>query len=818
MTNVDVSQWRVPIDQLRWQCDPNQLNFTYTEELVPLKEFIGQGRAIQSLEFGLAVERAGYNIFVTGLTGTGKASAIKDYVRRAVERRRARTVGYYPDDWCYVHNFAAPDRPEAIHLPRGYGKRLRDQVQELREAITREFSRVFGSEEYQRQRQQILEEGRSRHQALMQALEREARSAGFFIQLSPMGVNLIPMVGDRPMTPEEFMALPESARAEIQTRQAALMQRAEAAFEQARALEKEAMQKIRDLWRRLGEAAVAHPFRDLLDEYRGSPDTVHYLENLRDFVLDNIALFQEPEQAGPPQPFPLPLSVGQPRERDPFLPFQVNVFVDNSASQGPPIIVETNPTWGNMFGKIERRAFMGTYVSDHTMLKPGAVHLANQGYLILNIRDVLLNPGVWEALKRVIRTREARLEEPYEQFGFLAPQGLRPEPIPLDIKVIVMGDNILYQLLARYDEDLWEMFKVKAEFDFQIDRTDENLAAYAAFVCSCCEGESLLHFDNTAVAEIVEYGARLVSDQYKLSARFGQIKDILVESDYWARQEGADKVSARHVQKAIAQKVYRVNLIEERIRELIAQGTLMVDVEGAVVGQVNGLSVYDLGDFSFGRPSRITAETFMGRRGVINIERESQLSGRIHDKGVLILSGYLGYKYAQNKPLSLSASLTFEQSYEGVEGDSAASTELYAILSSLSGLPIQQNIAITGSVNQKGEIQPIGGVNEKIEGFFDVCRVQGLTGNQGVLIPQRNVRNLMLRDDVVEAVRQGQFHIYAVSTVDEGIEVLTGVPAGERQPDGTYPEGTVNYLVDQKLKALAEGIRGFYSDGRSAED
>jgi predicted ATP-dependent protease len=420
-------------------------------------------------------------------------------------------------------------------------------------------------------------------------------------------------------------------------------------------------------------------------------------------------------------------------------------------------------------------------------------------------------------LKRMIRTKEARLEDPFEQFGFLAPHGLKPQTIPVEEKIIVTGDDTLYRLLAQYDEDFWELFKVKADFDLQIDRTQDNLEAYAAFVCSRCQNEGLLHFSNAGVAKVSEYGARLVADQHKLSSRFGQLRDLLVEADYWARQEGATIVEGEHVQKAIEQKLYRSKLAEERIRELIAQGTLMVDVDGGVVGQVNGLAVYDLGDFSFGKPSRITAKTFMGRRGVINIERESQLSGRIHDKGVLILSGYLGYKYAQNKPLSLSASLCFEQSYQGVEGDSASSTELYAILSSLSGLPVEQGVAVTGSVNQKGEVQPIGGVNEKIEGFFDICKAKGLTGRQGVIIPCQNMRHLMLREEVVEAVRQGQFRIYAVRTVDEGIEILTGAAAGERAADGSYPEGTVNYLIDQRLSELAEGLKGFYREAGPEE-
>jgi predicted ATP-dependent protease len=807
----EADKYRVPVEQLRWQCDPADFRFKCTDELVPLEDFIGQDRAMSSLEFGLAVHRPGYNIFVTGLTGTGKASAIKSYVERAAERRKQQTEGYLPDDWCYVHNLTDSGSPQTVRLPAGKGKALRDQVEELLAAIKTEIGRALGSEEYQKQRQALVEEGQGAHRELLQSLEAEARAAGFLIQLSPTGVNLIPLVEERPMEPQEFAALPEAERKSIEERQTELMRKVGETMKQLGAVQKEAMERIQALERRAAEVALERPFQELLAQYHDFPDAICYLESLRDFTLGNIGLFQEKEETPATPPYrPSP-------ERDPALAFQVNVFVDNSGAEGPPVIIESNPTWSNLFGKVERRAIMGTYISDHTMLKPGAVHLANGGYLILNIRDLLLNPGVWEALKRMIKTKEARLEEPLEQFGFLAPHGLRPQTIPVEEKIIVTGDNVLYHMLAQYDEDFWELFKVKADFDFQIERTQENLDAYAAFICSRCQNEGLLHFRDGGVAKVSEYGARLVADQHKLSSRFGQLRDLLVEADYWARQDGAALVGSEHVQKAIEQKLYRSKLVEERIRELIAQGTLMVDVDGEVVGQVNGLAVYDLGDFSFGKPSRITAKTFMGRRGVINIERESQLSGRIHDKGVLILSGYLGYKYAQNKPLSLSASLCFEQSYEGVEGDSASSTELYAILSSLSGLPLQQGIAITGSVNQKGEVQPIGGVNEKIEGFFDICKAKGLTGRQGVIIPHQNMRNLMLREEVADAVAQGQFHIYAVGTVDEGIEILTGVAAGEKAADGSYPEGSVNYLIDQRLGELAEGLKGFYREGGPGE-
>jgi predicted ATP-dependent protease len=446
------------------------------------------------------------------------------------------------------------------------------------------------------------------------------------------------------------------------------------------------------------------------------------------------------------------------------------------------------------------------------MLKPGALSLANGGYLLLSAQDVLINPGVWPALKRAIRNKEVKIEDPFEQFGLIAPQGMKPEPMPIDVKIVFIGDALLYQLLSMYDEDFWEIFKVKADFNFEIDKTEKNMLDYAAFISGCCEECEAKHFDPGGVAKAIEYSARMVADQERLSSRFAQIKELVEEANYWASRDNAKYISEAHVNKAIDERLFRHNLVEERIRDMISRGTIMIDVQGAVPGQVNGLSVYSLGDISFGKPSRITAKTFMGRGGVINIERESQLSGPIHNKGVMILSGYLGWKYAQDKPLSLSASLCFEQSYEGVEGDSASSAELYAILSSLSGVPLKQNIAVTGSVNQKGEIQPIGGVNQKIEGFFQVCKAKGLSGDQGVLMPHQNLRNLMLREEVVEAVASGQFHVYAANTIDEGIEVLTDIPAGEKRKDGTYPEGNINFLVDKQLKEMADRLKDFYAE------
>ena len=806
---MDINGYRIPPERLRRTVDPNSFPFQCTDELKPLKGFIGQDRAIEAIHFALHVDKAGYNLFVTGLTGTGKASAIQAHIQDLIEHHKSEGHTFQVSDWCYISNFTDPDQPKVLKLPKGRGRELRQRVEELLSTLRGEIPKIFSADEYRDQRKQTEDEGRAQYQRSLEELQSQVRSENFGVQFSPTGLNLFPIKDGKPLSPEESMALDEETRRILEQKAEELTSKVQSAMESLRTIQLETHNRVISMERSAAENGLAYIFKELLDRYQDQKEVEEYLGALREYTLANLSLFQGQEEQ--PTPAPAPSQPPPGAQRNPFLPYEINLLVDNGEVETLPVIVESNPTWGNLFGRIERRAVMGTYLSDHTMLKAGGVHRANGGYLILNVRDVLTNTAVWEGLKRVIRNQEARLEDPVEQFGFLAPQALRPQPIPLNIMVVLTGDELTYRLLYTHDrEDLWELFKVKAEFDYQIDFTTENIQAYCDFICTTCNSEGLLPFDRDGAAQVVEYGARLVTDQHKLSSRFGQIKDLLIEADYWAKIDACSMVGGAHVKKALEERVYRHNLIEERMRRLISEGTIMVDLEGQEVGQINGLVVYELGDFSFGRPTRITAKTFTGAKGVVNIERETQLSGRIHDKGVLILSGYLGWKYAQDKPLSLSASLCFEQSYEGVEGDSASSTELYAILSSLSNLPLKQSIAITGSVNQKGEIQPIGGVNQKVEGFFDLCRIKGLTGEQGVIIPHQNVRNLMLRQDVVDAVKQSQFHIYAVKSIDEGMEVLTGVSTGERQPDGTYHEGTVNHLVDNRLKSLAESLRGYY--------
>ena len=807
---MDITKHEVPAEKLRWQCDPSVFDFECTKDLAPLREFIGQDRAIRAIEFGLSMNRDGYNIYVVGLTGTGKTTVVKTYIKKLIEKKKALPL----KDWCHIYNFADPDRPQILSLPKGKGKVFRDHLTNLLQRLKDELVKAFSSDKYKTQRKKTAEESQAEQQKLFEEMGEEAQQQGFQFQMTPVGPALIPVVDGKTLTQADYVALENSVRKELETRRAELLKKLQVTLEKAQELESQITEKLQNADREIADFTISQLFNKLAQEYKDSTQITQYLTELKSFTLNNLDIFKQKEEQ--PQPASAITTSSIMGGRDPFLPFQVNVLVDNSATEGPPVIIEPNPSYANLFGKIERRFLLGGYLSDHTMLKAGSLQLANGGYLLLSANDVLTNPGVWPALKRAIKTKEVRIEDPFEQFGMVVPQGLRPQPMPIDVKIILIGDGMLYQMLSMYDEDFWEIFRIKADFDFAVDRTKGNLKDFAAFIAGCCEECELHPFDRSGVAKVVEYSSRMVADQKKLSSRFAQIKELVEEAEYWARHDGASRVSGKHVEKAIEEKRFRHNLPDERMREMIENGTIMIDTKGEVAGQVNGLSVYSLGDVSFGKPSRITCKTFLGRGGVINIERESQLSGRIHDKGVLILSGYMGWKYAQDRPLSLSASLCFEQSYEGVEGDSASSTELYALLSSLSGVPIKQNIAVTGSVNQKGEIQPIGGVNQKIEGFFQICQTKGLNGEQGVMIPRQNLRNLMLKPEVVEAARKGKFHIYAVGTIDEGIGVLTGVTAGKRKKDGTYPKDSINCKVDKQLKEMATKLRHFY--GPPAEE
>jgi predicted ATP-dependent protease len=795
-----MNRFEIAADKLTWRCDLTALPFTCTADMTPLEDFIGQDRAIRAIEFGLGVDKPGFNIFVTGLTGTGKTSIIKAFLKK-VTSFTAPADAPTPEDWCYVYNFGDPDRPLALEIRRGFGKALKSDMEQLIQNLQREAKKLFESDEFAHQRQGLIEQLQKKQQEMMEGLMAEASQAGFALRMTPSGIVLLPTKDGKPMQEADYLALSPSEKKQLEERRSEIEKQVEDTLRDGKKLEREIAARLETVETEAADYLVRNPLTELKQKYQDFPRVLAYLDGVREHILKNLQRFKG-EAVAPAGPM-VAMAYGEP-PGDPFLPYRVNVFVDNGDTQGAPIIVETNPTYHNLFGVIEKKPIMGGYTTDFTLIKAGSISKANGGYLVLYDREVLANAGCWEALQRVIKNRELRIEEPGAFFGFVPPQGLRPEPIPTDTKVIMIGDPSLYRLLATADPDFRETFKVKADFNFEVDRTQENITAFACFISDYCKREGIRHFETDGVARVIEQCARQVEDQNKLSTRFSDMVDLLIESDYWAGKEKAELVSGKHVERALVEKTFRLNLVEKRLQELIAEGTVLVDVTGAAVGQVNGLAVYQMGDFSFGKPSRITTKTFMGRSGIVNIEREAKMSGRSHDKGVLILGGYLGGKYAQQSPLSLSSTICFEQSYEGVDGDSASSTELYAILSSLSEMPIQQGIAVTGSVNQNGEVQAIGGVNFKIEGHFDVCRLKGLTGEQGAMIPQANVHNLMLRADVVEAVKAGRFHIYAVSSIDEGIEVLTGVAAGARQADGSYPDGTINDRVQKKLQLFTE--------------
>lgn len=796
----------LPPESLRWNCDPSVFTFKTTEDIPPLTGIVEQERPIRAIRFGLDIGSPGFNIYVSGLTGTGKTTVIRTFLEDIAARMPR------PDDWCYVHNFRDPNCPTILNLPAGRAKTLKAEMGELVRHLKTAIPKAFESKEYEESVNRLLRENQVQQQLLLGQLSEKARAEEFEIEISKVGVSLVPVMDGKPMTPDQYDELDPEAKKQIEARRSGLDQDVQSFLRQVRDANKDSRDRVNELHRRVGLYVVGVRIDGIKEQHLGYPKITSYLDDVQEYILSHLEDFTEDSAK---QDSSLSSKLRLEPAADPFAKYSVNIVVDNTDLQGAPVIIETNPAYYNLFGRVERRAQFGTLSGDFTLIRAGSFAKANGGFLVVNAHDVLLNSGVWETLKRTVKNKEVRIEDMAEQFGIVPVAGMRPNPIPVNVKVIMIGHQMIYHELYSLDEDFRKIFKVKADFDSEMARDARAFADYASFISSRCHDEGLLHFDPSGVAQVIEYGSWLVDNRQKLSARFSDVADIVREANYWARYSGASIVSAVHVQRAVEEKYYRSSLIEERIREMIVDGTILVDVDGEAVGQVNGLAVIDLGDIRFGKPSRITAKTFMGKSGVIDIERESGMSGKIYEKGVLILSGYLGAKYAQEHPLSVAASLCFEQSYEGIDGDSASSTELYALLSSLSNLPIKQGIAVTGSVNQNGQVQPIGGVNQKIEGFFDVCKIRGLTGAQGVMIPEQNVNNLMLRRDVVDAVAAGKFHIYAVRTIDEGIEILTGASAGERNDQNAYPEGTVNHRVDQRLKEFAEALQKF---GASEEE
>ena len=787
---------KLKASDLKMICDPAVFPFKTTEDFEFESEPVHQPRGTSAIDFGLNIKSDGFNLFVCGSPGTGRNTQVIKAVSAIAAREKT------PDDWIYVNNFISEDEPNAIRLPAGRGIIFKKDIEELIEELKVEIPKAFESEDYEGRKQELLKEYKHKRDAALQHVEDESFKEGFVLKQTATGVILVPRIDDRPMTTEEYENVPAEEKEVLEKKKHALHIKIEQALSEVRAMEKAAKQRIKDLEEEVVLFSVRHIIDELRFKYREFEDVVEHLNHVQQDVVGNIGLFREDEE----EPQAIIFGGKEPARKNAFRKYEVNLLVDHRNSKGAPVIRETNPTYYNLIGRIEYVSQFGSMTTDFGMIAPGALHKANGGYLILQAMDVVGTFMAWDALKRVIRNREIKVEDINEQYRLISTTSLKPKSIPCDIKIVIVGPAWLYHILYKFDEDFRKMFKVKSDFDTEINRVKSMVDKYAAFIKVRCEEEDLRHFDRRAVARVIEYGSRMAEDQEKLSAKFMYVADILREADYWAGKDNAEYVGAEHVEKAMHEKVYRSNMIEEKIIELIRDEVLMIDAKGSVVGQVNGLAVIDMGEYMFGKPSRITSRTFLGKSGLVDIERQVKMGGRLHSKGVLILSGYLGEKFAQKRPLSLSASVCFEQSYEGVDGDSASSTEAYCLLSSLSGLPIKQSIAVTGSMNQHGMVQPIGGVNEKIEGFYHVCKIKGLAGDQGVIIPESNVRHLMLKDEVIDAVKKKKFHIWAVSTVDEGIEILTGKKAGKKDRSGKYPRGTVNYLTEKKLKEYSDNF------------
>ncbi len=783
-------------------CDLSSQNVGSTDDLRPCEDFIGQRRAVDAITFGLGMEYGEYNIYLAGPTGVGKSTTIETILARVAKDRPT------PGDWCYVYNFQDPNEPKAIELPTGRGKLFKKDMDEFLQVLKTDIPRAFESKEFEEQRQNIMNEFQRKKNNLFEELQKQGAENQIQIQFSPTGIITIPLVEGKPVTQDGYNTLDDATKQSIQEKKEKIDNLVADALKTSRKIENDAGERLKELEKRVALFSVGQIIETLREKYTAFPKVIDYLDQMQKHILENIDIFlpeKNMQQAG------MPFMMRGPQQQTPqFTEYKVNVIIDNSLTEGAPVIFETNPTYTNLFGSIEKEVRFGALFTDFSMIRAGSLAKANGGYIVLEILDMFKFPFVWDALKKAIENEELRIEDVYQQYGFSGPVGIRPEPIKLDVKVILAGNSYIYQMLYSYDEDFRKLFKVKADFDSVVDRNDETLSQYACFIRTICDRDRLKSFDRGGIERVIEYSSRLSGDQNKLSVQLGSITKILKEADYWSRLESGEGFTRReHVEKAIEEKIYRSNMVEEKIQESIAKGVIMVDTEGMVTGQINGLAVYNMGDYAFGKPSRITCETYMGTEGLVNIERRARMSGNIHDKGVLILSGYIGSNYAQKVPLSLSASIGFEQTYEMIDGDSASAAELIVLFSSLSGVPVKQSLAITGSVNQKGQIQPIGGVNEKIEGFFEVCKAKGLTGEQGVVIPFQNVKNLMLKKSVVEAVKAGKFHIYPVETIEQATETMTGKEAGKRGDSGKFKRGTINYLVDKKLREFAEDYRKF---------
>lgn len=788
--------------QLKRSCSPEEFSFRTTQEIPPLEGIIGQERAVQALDFGLAVKMKGYNIYMSGPSGTGKTT----YARASTEKLAATEP--VPSDWCYVYNFQNPRCPLALRFEAGLGKQFKEDMEELVQLLKIELQKVFRADDYEKQKSELLHSFDEERGALMDDMSAMAGEYDFQVKTTNSGIYFMPLVEGKAVGEEEYDNLAEDVKADIEKKSQTVQEKAGSIMRDIRELDKASKKRVEQLDYKVGMFAIGHHIGAVQEKYQEYERVIAYINAMQEDVLENISqFFEEEEESDEALASLLPMLSKKPAE-DITLKYKVNLIVDHSETKGAPVVVTFNPTYYNLVGEVEYDSEFGNLTTDFMKIKGGLFHKANGGYLIVQAQDILSAPQAWEALRRVIKTKEINMDSVREQLGAVVAPTLKPEPIAADIKVIMIGSNYYYETLSQYDDEFDKFFKIKADFDYEMPGTEENIWKIARFIKGFVEREKTMEFDVSAVCSIVEYSFRAAERQDKLSTRFNHLAEILCEAVTWAKLEGAETVTAEHIRKTVYEKEQRMNLYEEKMDEMLADDVIMIDTQGSEIGQINGLAVLDMGNYVFGNPTRITATTYVGKSGIVNIEKEARMSGQTHDKGVQIISGFLGQTYAQNFPLSLSCRVCFEQNYNGIDGDSASSTELYCILSSLAELPIRQDLAVTGSVNQKGEIQAIGGVTYKIEGFFDLCRKRGLTGEQGVIIPVANVRELVLKDEVVEAVKCGTFHIYPISHIDEGIELLMSMPAGKKNKNGTFPVNSVHGKVMKKLRAFDKASQG----------
>jgi lon-related putative ATP-dependent protease len=790
---------------LRLRIDPKGLSVSSTKRLCPVSRgVVGQHRAIEAIKFGIGMDDPEYNIYVAGMSDTGATYIARSFLEEVAKKQPS------PPDWCYVFNFKEPDKPRAMKLPRGIGKEFKKAMDDLSRDLREVILTAFSTDDYRYKEQVLRQEFENKRRKIIDALREKVEAKGFLLQVDPQGISIIPGKDGQVLPPEELAKYSPEEKKALRDRGDKLSIEMNNAMNEIGKLESENGERRKEMDEKVALAVTGKKMQPVFQKFKSLPQVTGYLEAVKRDILENIEDFRKRPEEKPQQP-PIPGMVWPPVLNN----YRVNVLIDNSDQEGAPVVYSSHPTYPALFGRIEKEAVYGALVTDFTMIKSGAIHEANGGYLVLKASDILKWLFSWEALKRAIRHQEVKIEDVSEMYGFLTTRTLKPEPIPLDVKVVVTGDPYLYELLYTYDDRFRQMFKIKAHLDDQTDRSKASIRECIHCLTRFCLDEQIKHLDRTGMARLIEYSMELTGSRDKITLRLGAIGDIIKEANHWAEQDKAKEIGGVHVEKAIDKKRYRSNLVEDRIQELVKKDIFWVETDGYKVGQVNGLSILQTGDYMFGKPGRITANVAIGKEGVITIDRESQLSGNIHTKGVMILANYLNEHFAQERPLALSASLCFEQTYGMVDGDSASSAELFVLLSALADVPIFQGIAVTGSVSQKGEIQPVGGVTKKIEGFFDICVHKGLTGRQGVIIPKKNITDLMLKKEVVRAVEKGKFHVYPITLVGEGVEILTEMPAGKRRKNGAYAKGTLFGLVEDRLRDFAEKARDF---GKEKQD